>query len=123
MPPPSAERRDIQGLVRSGYSTLTEACYLLLRVADPAAARAWFATARVTTAADEKVDGVLQVALTADGMRALGVSEAVINGFSAEFLSGVTGGAGRSRRLGDIGANSPSRWRWGATGVPHVLVI
>ena len=36
----SVELDDVQGLVRFGYGHLTEACFLLLRVKDPAAARA-----------------------------------------------------------------------------------
>ena len=32
--------------------------------------------------------------------------------------------ANRARRLGDVGANDPSRWQWGAGArVPHVLVM
>ena len=46
----------------------------------------------------------LQVALTANGMRALGVAMTVIDGFSAEFISGMAGEEGRSRRLGDVAA-------------------
>ena len=37
----SVELDDIQGLVRFGYKRLTEACFLLLRVKNPEAARAW----------------------------------------------------------------------------------
>ena len=44
------ELGDVQGLVRFGYRHLTEACFLLLRVSDPAAARAWLAQAPVTSA-------------------------------------------------------------------------
>src|SRR5437870_13042116 len=103
MPAASSELADIQGLLRSGYGNLREACYLLLRVVDPAAAGAWLAAAPVTTAAERAASRVLQVALTAGGMRALGVAEDAIASFSAEFLSGMTGEEGRSRRLGDVG--------------------
>jgi len=123
MPAPAAEFHDIQGLLKSAYGGLTEACYLLLRVTDRTAARAWLAAASVTTAADTHAAAVLQVALSAEGMRALGVAETVMAGFSAEFLSGITGEAGRSRRLGDVGANAPAQWRWGDRTIPHVLVI
>jgi deferrochelatase/peroxidase EfeB len=123
MPAPSEERADIQGLVHSGYGSLTEACFLLLRITDRAAARAWLGVAPVTTAADRDVTKVLQIALSVDGMRALGAAEPVIGGFSAEFLSGLAGEEGRSRRLGDVAANAPSAWRWGARYVPDLLVI
>ena len=38
---PTVEFADIQGLLWSGYGPLKEACFLLLRVTDAAAARAW----------------------------------------------------------------------------------
>ena len=38
-----SEHDDIQGILWAGYGTLTESTFLLLRVADPAAARAWLA--------------------------------------------------------------------------------
>ena len=123
MPAPAEELRDIQGLLHSGYGNLPRACLLLLRVVDSVAARAWLSTAPITTAAERRVSTVLQVALTVGGMRALGVAETAINGFSAEFLSGMAGIEGRSRRLGDIGASAPSGWRWGARQVPDLLVV
>ena len=41
MTTPDSEFADIQGLLWSGYGPLKEACFLLLRVTDAAAARAW----------------------------------------------------------------------------------
>ena len=36
----------------------------------------------------------------------------------------MAGNESRSRRLGDVGANSPQSWKWGGPGnVPHVLVM
>ena len=49
-PTPLIDPRDVQGLVRFGYVHHTEACYLLVRIRDAAAARAWCATAPVATA-------------------------------------------------------------------------
>jgi hypothetical protein len=66
----------------------------------------------------------IQVALTADGMRALGIDDAVVDGFAAEFVVGMGNDANRARRLGDVGANDPSRWQWGSGDrVPHVAVL
>jgi hypothetical protein len=103
------ERDDVQALLRSGFGPLTEACFLLLRVADVVAARAWLARVHVTSMADldTKQETVLQVALTAAGMRALGTDPKVIDGFSAEFVAGMAGDAARSRRLGDVGPDAP----------------
>jgi deferrochelatase/peroxidase EfeB len=44
--------------------------------------------------------------------------------FSHEFISGMSEKS-RARRLGDVGANAPSRWTWGRKGktMPHVMVM
>ena len=128
MTTPDSEFADIQGLLWSGYGPLKEACFLLLRVTDAAAARAWLrdASESVTTIEQlrrERVGRAMQIALTADGMRALGVASTVIDGFSAEFISGMAGEEGRSRRLGDVGASAPSLWRWGGAQEPHMLLM
>ena len=78
MPVTAADFADIQGLVRSGYGNLTAASFLLLRIADRSAACAWIADAPVTTAAEREASQVLQVALSVDGMRALGLKETVL---------------------------------------------
>lgn len=117
---------DVQGLLRFGYKHLTESCFLLLRVKDPAAARAWLAQAPITSAmkADPLPQTALQVALTSEGLRALEVAPDLLAEFSAEFVAGMASDAARARRLGDIGANDPSGWQWGAgERVPHVAVL
>jgi Dyp-type peroxidase family len=121
---PTHESEDVQGLVQSGYTPLTEACFLMLRVVDPVAACAWLGAAPVTTVAhlSTHVPTALHVAMSAGGLRALGLPASVLAGFSAEFLSGMAGDAQRSRRLGDVGANAPANWDWGARDVPDVLV-
>lgn len=122
----SVELDDVQGLVRFGYKHLTEACFLLLRVKDPAAARAWLARAPVTSAvkADPPPQTALQVALTSEGLRALEVAPDLCAEFSAEFVAGMASDAPRARRLGDVGASDPEKWLWGAgERVPHVAVL
>ena len=114
---------DIQGLVRFGYGALFEACFLLLNIRDARAARAWLLTAPVTTAEElsQPPKTALQVAFTREGLQALGVADDVLAGFSAEFLSGMATEESRSRRLGDVGGNSPQYWQWGgANKVPHM---
>lgn len=117
---------DIQGLLRFGYGHLKEACFMMLRVEDKAAACSWLATAPVTTA--EKLETppgtALQVALTSQGLTALGVSEDIVGGFSPEFISGIAGDESRSRRLGDTGTSAPCEWQWGGPGnTPDVMVM
>jgi deferrochelatase/peroxidase EfeB len=117
---------DIQGLVRFGYGALSEACFLLLNIRDARAARAWLLTAPVTTAVElsQPPETALQVAFTREGLQALGVADDVLAGFSAEFLSGMAAEESRSRRLGDVGGNSPKYWQWGgADKVPHLIAM
>ncbi len=122
----SVELNDVQGLVRFGYKHLTEACFLLLRVKDPAAARAWLTQAPVMSAikADPPPQTALQVAFTSEGLRALEVTPDLLAEFSAEFVAGMASDAARARRLGDVGTNDPSGWQWGAgERVPHVAML
>jgi len=116
---------DVQGLAAFGYSKLTEARYFLLRIRDAQAARAWLGSAPVSTAEfrQSPPETALQVAFTPDGLRALGVPESAIAGFSAEFLKGMAGEASRSRRLGDIGNSDPAGWFWGGPGRGSDLVV
>jgi deferrochelatase/peroxidase EfeB len=124
--PSPVDFADIQGLVRFGYGALTEASFLLLRVRDASAARAWLASAPVSNAValEKAPDTALQVAFTCAGLRALGIGGDVLAGFSAEFYSGLAGDENLSRRLGDTGANSPQYWQWGSvSNNPHLVVM
>lgn len=118
--------RDVQGLLRFGYAHLPEACFLLLRIEQATAARAWLATVSITTAERlaERPPTALHIALTCEGLQALGVSTEIMAGFAPEFITGMTGEDSRSRRLGDVGANAPAQWQWGGPGhVPHLLLM
>src|SRR5215831_15035457 len=88
MDTPIIDYSDVQGLVRFGYAHLQEACFLLLRVEHATAARLWLATVSVTTAERlaERPDTALQIAFTCEGLRALGIPEEIIQGFSPEFI-------------------------------------
>jgi deferrochelatase/peroxidase EfeB len=117
---------DIQGLVRFGYGALTEASFLLLRIRDASAARLWLASVPVSNAVAlaQAPDTALQVAFTCEGLRALGLAENILAGFSAEFYSGMSRDESRSRRLGDVGANSPQYWQWGGPRKnPHLVLM
>jgi Dyp-type peroxidase family len=121
----SPEFADMQRLVRYGNGHLLEACFLLLRVTDAAAARQWLRAAPVSNAEqeDERPTTALQIAFSATGLRALGLPQAVIDGFSDEFIVGMSADADRSRRLGDVGDNSPGGWQWGHDEVPELLLM
>lgn len=125
MPSPVTEKEDIQALVRSGFSDLTDAEFWLCRIRDPAAARAFLGGAPVTTAAQlaGHQTTAVQVAVSAEGLRALGVADDILSGFSAEFIEGMAGDESRSRRLGDVGPSAPPSWAWGYPSAPDLLVM
>lgn len=117
---------DIQALVRTGFTGLRGCAYVLLRVKDAGAARAWLAKTVPTSIADlagDRIDSAVQIALTAPGLAALGVDPALIAQFAPEFVSG-SAEPSRARRLGDTGSSAPGHWAWGAgEREPHVLVM
>lgn len=142
---------DVQGLVLRGYGSLRAARYLLLRVGEASAARAWLRALAdgVTTArrspdrahpAESAPPGTpggarrveprgtpgtaVNVALTAPGLAALGLPAAVLAGFALEFTEGMAT-PHRSRILGDVGESAPQRWAWGGPGgdAVHVLLL
>jgi deferrochelatase/peroxidase EfeB len=128
MTPSEVDYRDVQGLVCFGYKRMTIASYALVRVKNREAARAWLRSAPVSNA--EKIEPpalppttALQVAFTAPGLRALGVSESIIAGFSHEFQAGMAQES-RARQLGDVEGNAPKYWDWGGpANEPHALVM
>ena len=82
---------DVQGLVRFGYGHMTSASYVLVRVKNAHAAKAWLCSAPVTTAVAQKPPPktAMNIAFTAPGLTALGVPEPIIAGFSHEFRGGM----------------------------------
>ena len=115
--------KDIQGGILRSYDGVTHGCLLLLSLPDTAAAKSFLGKAAklVTTNADEHrlASGglVVNVALTSEGLRVLGASEAQLAYFSQEFREGMEA---RASVLGDYRFNHPRRWRLpplnGATG-------
>ncbi|MGE5763514.1 MAG: Dyp-type peroxidase [Mycobacterium leprae] len=118
------ELDDIQGLVVRGYGRLKSAAFVLLTIQDATAARRWLAglLPQVTSAAQRDGDFALNVGLSMDGLRHLGVDETVVAGFSEAFRFGMTDPT-RSRFLGDIDDQAPSTWLWGGTATPRVDVL
>ncbi|MDD1621326.1 MAG: peroxidase [Methylococcaceae bacterium] len=118
---------DLQALLRFGHKKLPDTCFLLLNVQDADAAKRWLSAAPISNAlaADRQPGTALQIAFSAAGLRALGVEESVIQGFSDEFITGMSGDESRSRRLGDVGGNAPEYWDWGGDPqlVPHALLL
>ena len=106
---------DVQGNVLRGYRT-SRVRYLVLEVADAAAARRWLGTTVsgsgalcVTTETHwaAKPDLCFNISLTYAGLRALGVSETSLATFPSEFVEGMNA---RAVKLGDVGTSAPEHW-------------
>src|ERR1700746_3234913 len=106
---------DVQGLLRFGYGQMTSASYTLVRIKNAHAAKTWLRSAPVTSAVALKPPPktAMNIAFTAPGLRALGIPESVIAGFSHEFRGGMAEES-RARQLGDVGNNAPLNWAWGS---------
>ena len=126
-PTPQIDLRDLQGDVLRAYGNdYDHTSYAFVHIdCPPEQARAWFSGLldHVTTAEPWKGDKpltTLNVAVTAPGLKALGVSDEVVGSFSKEFREGM---ASRAERLGDIGVNDPKDWEKGlGTNEAHVLL-
>jgi len=121
------EISDIQGIILFNYGRLRSACYLLLQITQPAAARAWLGTLPLLSAQfdNKTADRAVNIAFTPAGLSRLGVSESQMADFAGEFLEGMTGTSHRQRILGDVGDSSPDGWHWGGPRNPqsHVLLM
>lgn len=117
---------DMQGLVQYGHGHLQVSRFLVLEVVDARAASRWLDTLEVTTAESVSPRPVhaIHIALSASGLGELGLDTELINEFSSEFVSGISGDPARSRRLGDIDNNVPDSWLWGhGSNEAHALLM
>jgi len=116
----SAELDDMQGLLRSAFRTLPAACFGLYTLSDAAGGRRFLSrlATGVTSAAERSVPVATQVALSATGLRAIGMPESVVDRFSLEFRAGMAAPE-RSRFLGD----DPATWTWGGPAGVAVDVL
>jgi len=109
------ERQDMQGYIVSGYIHLPCAMYLLLRVSDGSAARAWLAKLinEITTAERKQEGTCLNIAFTRSGLNRLGMNyPETLATFPLSFLEGMNSPY-RTKILGDDGENDPANWEWG----------
>jgi len=120
---------DMQGLVARAYGNLPFARYVFCHIGEPVAARAWLAevAGQVFTADQSETDDpCLNLALTWEGLRRLGLPEDDLATFPRPLQEGMVT-PHRSRALGDFGASDPKEWTWGGStegeGVIHVLVM
>lgn len=109
---------DVQGNILRGYNK-PRVRYLLLEVKDRGAARRWLAAClagrdgfpAITTETPErwktKPDTCFNIALTFEGLRALGAPSSSLDSFPTEFKEGMTA---RALKLGDAGPSAPENW-------------
>lgn len=112
------EYEEIQGIILSGYVKKRFAAYSLLRIRSRAGAQSYlrWLEARLTTGDQRPEDVCHNVAITATGLRALGLGEETLATFPRELVEGMAGTAKRSEILGDTGASAPEQWLWGGPG-------
>jgi len=113
IPAPKPERlkfepQQIQAGLLTPYPEVSHGCLVLLRVANRAKALAWLAAWQPSIEGQPAADGIhRQVALSCDGLRALGLPDARLARFPQAFREGM---AGRAGVLGDLRHNHPDRW-------------
>src|SRR5215472_14230490 len=118
------ELDDIQSGVLRPRPTPYAATYIVLRIDNPAAGRELMR--RVSTVVSPAAnptsplaDTWVSVALTYEGLKALGVPSDSLDSFAPEFQQGM---AARARELGDTGESSPENWEK-PLGTPDVHVV
>jgi Dyp-type peroxidase family len=119
----SLELDDIQSGVLHPRPSPYVGTYLLLRIDDPRAGRELARRLQPVvgagqSAADPAPDAWVTVAVTYQGLKALGVPQASLDSFAPEFRQGM---AARAAELGDVGESSPSNWEK-PLGTPDVHV-
>lgn len=117
---------DIQGIIVRGY-TFRQSKFLFLQLTDAQSGQAWLAqiidSVTAATVWESKPDTAFNIAFSAVGLKALGMSEATLKTFLPEFQRDIVGSAGV---LGDHGSSAPENWDIGGTDPAkalHVLLM
>lgn len=120
--PPALDLDDIQATLLRTRPEPYFGTHAILEIAEPGAGRELLRrlALRVTSAArwDEPRPSWLALALSYQGLVALGVPEASLSSFPANFRAGM---AARAGRLRDTGVNAPENWEF-PFGTPQVHV-
>ena len=107
---PAFPRGEVQGGIVETYAAINHAGLALVAFATPAAMAEFLATFAPTVADDAIEEGAmaLNVALSVEGLRLAGLTQAEIKALPEEFVQGMDARAGL---LGDVRGNHPRRWR------------
>jgi Dyp-type peroxidase family len=121
------ELADIQGTILRGRPMPYVGSYFVFRVDDGEQARTLLRRLlpRLTSAADWErpaENAWINVTFSHQGLRKLGMPQAILDGFPKEFRQGM---AARKEYLGDVGVNDPSRWDMphGANGLDIGILV
>ena len=113
---------DVQGLILRGYG-MDALRIFVLHIEQAAQARRLLACIPITSAViwDKKPDFCVNIAITYDGLQALGLDNNMLESFPDDFRQGA---AARAVNVGDVGDSAPENWKagLGGSGV-HVLVL
>jgi Dyp-type peroxidase family len=128
---PQLDLDDIQGTILRGYR-VAHARHFLLRVVDSSSARRFLGRLvdgasempQITTAArwTAKPQWFLNLGITSEGLRALGVPEQSLDSFPPSFLRGATDSS-TATLVGDVGESDPSNWVGGLSNGRQVHLI
>src|SRR5271156_57631 len=120
---------DIQGIVLNGYGHLDHSRFLFFRIADAGAAKRWLtavasqvSSAKRRRSEDELPGSQTNIAFTRSGMEKLGLPRDTLTAFPREFQMGMAARE-RSRKLGDLGPNSPEAWQFGGPNTPAIDLV
>jgi len=127
--------RDIQGVITSGYGHLPQAAYLCVTITNVDGGRRWLSRLADSITSSQRHTGghgvsedrpptAVNIGITANGLRAIGLPEEVLRTFPVEFQDGIASEE-RSRILGDTGASAPETWEFGGprTEPVHAMLM
>ena len=108
--PPLQDPANVQGGILQSYPDFDHGCLLLLQFASPEGLAALLNSLSVTWQSNPPgSDGIAtNIAFTAEGLRAAGLSDDEMRELPDEFIQGMERRAGL---LGDLRINHPRRWR------------
>jgi hypothetical protein len=114
------DRQDIQGIVLHGYRRERFARYHLLTFGDGQPRQVLTRLVTDISSADEPRSKIRRnLALSASGLRRLGLGDPEIAQFSREFRQGMAHPE-RSLALGDMADESPEHWDFGGPNTPPI---
>ncbi len=118
------ETNDMQGIIVRGYSELPAAVFLLISVKDANAAKRWLKTIApsITTGAQKPTVAAVNIAITFEGLKALGLNETALDSFPMELQDGMIT-KHKQQFLGDYGTSDPANWEWGRKNGEQVHLL